>query len=484
MTSTPIIYTGKEVAVPNWNEFNRNFNARMAQISQQRQQQRQFEQLQKERRRKEFFESLDIDQFNFTSENLKSKQYQVVKGVEDYITNTLKQSDGDLSDEDLLKSRMLSGRAQQEIQKYANWEKNWKVDLQAAQDSLGVLYDEEKVKELIAGWDGNTPYKKSRLEQAFRDVSPEEIRARRFQKTQDPNYINVVGRMNGKDVQGREQYDEAYYNKRVDEDGNEYLVPDYRAQVGFLKSMTVEEEEQGLLAERAYDKQFNSLGDDLKKTYIEKAKGLGLGEDDAKYVYELDQAGGAYFSQPTKFKATEKQDPKTGGKDKRTVIDVTSGSGQFGDKSIVSSGTKMYFDKEGNKKKGTFRRGDLVYTDIEWAKNPETGDEEWMVKGYIPKAGEIDIPEDASESELVRAILQASAIKGERAVEEVRIPYEFIKEEMDRNYRLEGMDDFEPLTTTYVYNGAEYSEDEIRQAADALDMSVDAYVKKYKIKTQ
>ena len=48
----PIIYTGKEVAAPDWKTFTRDFNARMDRIHQRKQQQRQFDEVQKERRRR------------------------------------------------------------------------------------------------------------------------------------------------------------------------------------------------------------------------------------------------------------------------------------------------------------------------------------------------------------------------------------------------------------------------------------------------
>jgi len=462
----PIIYTGKNVAAPNWSELNRDIKNRTAQLGQQRQQKEQFESIQNERRRKEYLDNLDIDKLNSTNEDLLNMKFEMVKGYEDILTQGLTESGGEPTDKDLLEAKKLGLRINQDIAKFNTWNKNWELDKKTAADNLDI-YDEKKVNEVINNWNPKEDgaYRGSKLDQTFRDISIEEVRASRFTKMRDPNTLWGTSVIAGKEVTSKEQYDEAYFNKITDKDGHERIVPDYGAQVGYLKATTTAEGKKGVLAEITYDKEYQKAikdNKDLQETYEGIALNTTGNKEDAKYIYELENSGGAYFEsgEPEAVKVTK---AAAGVKDKRTDIKLTTGKGQFGDKSIGSSGTKAYFDAEGNPQKKTFGKDKIVYTGMEWAENPTTKKDEWMVVGYTPKTGsELDVGENPTLNDLLVASLAASVGKGSKEVEEIRIPYESIKEEMDRNYKFEGMDKFaKSKESVYTIDGTKVIEKDL-----------------------
>jgi len=318
----PIIYTGKEVAAPDWKTFTRDFNARMDRIHQRKQQQRQFDEVQKERRRREFLESVDVDALNSTNESLKAMEYEMVSGFQDWATDRLKNKEGELSDQDLLEARLLSNRIGQEVQKLEGWSKNQQLDLKAAEKNMH-LYDQEKVKEKIVNWnpqkDGG--YKSTKLDECYRDVPLDEVRMDMLNnKIKNADSFSNVAEKAGFKISDKTKYNSTFWDVLERQDGTQELIPNYGNQVQFVKGAINDAEDEGLLWDLSYEKQFEELDVETKKEWMESAKGNGINKEDTKYYYDIVNNPDMYL-QPQRDRSREEVTQSTSDtKDDRIVI--------------------------------------------------------------------------------------------------------------------------------------------------------------------
>lgn len=432
----PILYTGKNVARPDFKSMTKSIQNSFAQARNRKQQQAQFDSLQNERATKEFLKNLDIDEVKSTNEGLTIQGYRAYKDLEDQLTSLLKENGGRVDVQDQVAARRLSTDANQEVAQINESSKNWSLDKMAALKNPD-LYDLEKAKGVIFNYDGKEPYSESRLDQVYRDMSIEEVRDRNFQKMRDPDSFRTTAMVGGKEINGEQEYDDAYFNKVIDEQGNTKIVPDYAAQVGFLQARTADEGKVGVLFERAYDDQFNKASKQDQELYKAKARKFTGREENAHYLYELDTADGKYF-ESGEFEAEKVAKPK--GAQKKT-IKVHSGTGNFSDTPVTLSKVNGAVVTENGKAstvdivKG---KNKILITNVEYTTNPSTGQEEWMAFGqYENKEGKGFKVETDSEGKVT-----GFSSGGDATQVQFAVPYNNVKEPLERNYNFEGMRNF------------------------------------------
>jgi hypothetical protein len=413
----PILYTGKNVARPDWRGYTQDQNQRIAQLSQQRQQQRQFEALQNERMRKDFLNSIDIDDVNFTNEGLLSQKYQITKGVEDYMTQVLTEREGEVTDEDIMTVRMLSNRANQEINKLNNWQKNQEIDKRAALQNMN-LYDQQKLKDNIYNWDGRSPYNESRLESALRDMPIEEVIETTRADIKNPNTFTTISEISGNKVTDKTTYDRAYYTR---ENGN--LIPNDKAQIDYIKVNTARGND-AVLKQRSIDTNFGQLSPTDQQSYANKAVKAGAKPEDGKYLWLRDQGG--MFPTESDLKVQEIDEDKADGRKKLTTLDLRDTTeGDFSEAAIKLEGTHTIIREDGTEDTLTVKPNRLKVNRIAYEENPITGQKEWMVSGsYVRPLSENEIGYDPDVPfEKTKA-------------EPIKIPYTDIKENIGRKFNV------------------------------------------------
>lgn len=412
----PILYTGENIAVPDWKNFNKDANARRAQVAQRRQQQRQFDALQNERQKNQFLDSIDVDALNSTNEGLLNKKYEVTKGLEDYMTQVLTESRGDISDQDVLQAKLLTNRANQEIAKMNNWQKNQQLDSRAALKNIS-LYDQDKLKSEIYNWKGDTPYNSSRLESALRDMPIDEVIQGMRADIKDPNTFTTISEIGGNQVTNKETASSVYFS--FGDQGE--LIPNDDAQLRYIKTASVTGDD-AFLKQRSIDKNFSELDDVEKQSYANQAVKAGGKAEDGKFLWLRDQGGMFPVKEdvktaPIKEKATEKS--------KLKELDLRKETrGSFADNPVQLTGTVTFINKEGEETTFNAGRNAVQLTEINYEVNPKTGNEEWMVSGILKR--------NPTEDEVLSGDVFARSVN-----EPIKIPYNNVKENIGRKYNVQ-----------------------------------------------
>ena len=120
-----VLYTGRNIAVPDWKSFNKDLNARMDMIRREKQQERQFQRQRQDQMNKEFLESVDMDRLNFTHGQFQQASADIYQTFDETVAGIVQDKKGEMSVQDIMKVKALSSSAEQNIAKFKNWEKNW-----------------------------------------------------------------------------------------------------------------------------------------------------------------------------------------------------------------------------------------------------------------------------------------------------------------------------------------------------------------------
>jgi len=200
------------------------------------------------------------------------------------------------------------------------------------------------------------------------------------------------------------------------------------------------------------DKQFKQRVDD--EFALEKER---LGED-FKFENETDYLIKTYGPQftvdntiPTFFKATKGSENKAPVAIKRSK----DGSWKFGDNPLkFQSGSGRYFTVDGKEHEITnesFKNSE--FTDIVSVKLPDDESEQLYVVMQVPKVNKIEKPTDEELAKMSPTEKLASLMSGagssktdQQKMDQVLVPYDDVKEMMDRNFKFEGLDEF--ITTS------------------------------------
>lgn len=417
----PILYTGKNIATPDWKTFTRDINARFAQVSQQKQQQKQFDALQNERQRKEFLRSVDVDALNSTNETLLAQKYELTKGVEDWMTKRLTEKQGEITDQDILEARMISNRANQEINRLNNWQKNQQLDQRAALQNI-EWYDQEKLKEIITNWDGKTPYDSSKLELALRDMDISEVIEPARASIKNPNELSITSEIAGNKVTDQESFNSAY-SEIVEENGVKKIVPKNKEQINYIKAETAKGKD-AFLKQRAIDKNFSALSQEQQQDYGNKAVNAGAKREDGKYLWLRDVGG--LFAPEQDLDIKEISDKENGGRAKLIQLDLRKTTkGNFSEAPVKLEGTHTIIREDGRVQKVTVKPNRLKATSIAFEENPATGQKEWMVSGTYVRPLTEEEGFDPDREFFERTI-----------AEPVKIPYVDVKENIGRKFNV------------------------------------------------
>ena len=456
----PIIYTGLNVAVPDWKSFNKDFNARMDMIRREKQQQRQFETQRQDQLNREFLKTVSVDQMNFTHAQFKQAAANVYQTADDAVSAIVQDKQGKMTFQDTMKAQAVMQRGEQELAKYKVWEQNWMKDMQAVQNPQVSGKFSEESKKAVMNYDGKTPYGQTKLQ--FREWDSFETEDKLKEVINNSNEMSVFSTMNGQgDVQSQEAFRVKFWENELMPDGrtrrlilddNGEAIPDWGAQIKYVK---------GLLSSQAFSqgrmgivRDFQKLSSDQQQTWKDIAANRGLREEDTDVLFFIED----YNPFEPKIK-TKELAPKAGtGKAKVTTIDVTTGTGDFRDKPVKLTGTvEGAVTTEG--KDVTVDKGlnDIVFTQIKYIENPKTGKKEWMAIGqYEEKTGKgFSVSTDAEGN---MTLTQGGTTKTVKFL----VPYNNVKEPLERNYAFKGMKGFKPsteeeATITYTVKGKVYN---------------------------
>jgi hypothetical protein len=287
---TPILYTGKNVAVPDWKSFNKELNARFDMVRREKQQQRQFETQQQAQLNREFLRNVDVDRINFANANIQQQSANVYNRFDDAVATMVETKKGELSIQDIMNGRALASRANQEITKFKSWESNWMKDMQAINDPRisGKFSDESKAS--VVNYDGKAPYSETRLQIKPWDAIETEQKLNK--SITNSNEVSAFSYLNGQgDIKTKEEYTERFWQTeagidgipRLVRDANGDAIPKWNEQIKYVKGvLTSNEFSQGRIG--VVDR-FEALSPEQKTLWEDIAKNNGLDEEDAPIMH-------------------------------------------------------------------------------------------------------------------------------------------------------------------------------------------------------
>ena len=307
-----MLYTGMNVAVPDWKSFNRDFNARMDMIRREKQQQKQFEIQRQDQLNREFLKTVDIDQINFAHGNFQQASADIYSAFDDSISAMVEDKKGQLTTQDIIKAKSLASRAEQELIKYKNWENNWMKDMQVIQDPRVSGNFSEESKRAVVSYDGSTPYSESRLKLDY--WSPEKTADKLRAEFKDGNKASAILKAAGLgDVEGNNEqewnvsYLQKFYNLGRDEKGNQYLELNKKAAIDAVKTRVLGQDYKlGLIG---LMNSFDKIPDREKELYKQSAINSTGNEEDAMYAWFVDKYASDLFAQDRKM--LQEKEPAT-----------------------------------------------------------------------------------------------------------------------------------------------------------------------------
>lgn len=288
-----MLYTGLNVAVPDWKSFNQDFNARLDMIRREKQQQKQFESQRQDQINREFLKTIDIEQLNFADANLRQQAADIYKGFEGFAANIVEGKKGKLDFQDIMNAQAAASVASQDMSKIKAWDVNHQKDVMVASDpKLNKEIDLEKAKIDVFGYDGKTPYTESRLK--IREWTPEEFSDKLKAEYKDANKRTVIMSSAGLgDVKGSTadeltvSFVEKLYDISKDPKGFTTLTLKKDKAIQEVKTMAMSQDyrqgQYGLLS--AFDK----LPDKEKEIYESLAENETGKKEDAPYSWFVDK---------------------------------------------------------------------------------------------------------------------------------------------------------------------------------------------------
>ena len=108
------IYTGKNIARPDFSKVADSWDASFRTAMQQAEQRRQFDIQRQDRITKDFLKTIDIDQINYTNANLQQKALDVYKNFDGLVSQYVENKKGRLDTEDIMKMQAVAKRAEQD----------------------------------------------------------------------------------------------------------------------------------------------------------------------------------------------------------------------------------------------------------------------------------------------------------------------------------------------------------------------------------
>lgn len=424
-----MLYTGLNVAVPDWKSFNQDFNARMDQIRREKQQQKQFDSQRQDQINREFLKTVDIDQINFADANLKQQAADIYKGFEGFATNIVEGKKGKMDFQDIMNAQAAAKRAEQEVTKIKAWDLNHQKDMMVASDpKLNKEIDLEKAKVDVFGYDGKTPYTESRLK--IKEWTPEEFSDKLKAEYDDANKRTVIMTSAGLgDVKGNTSdeltvsFVEKLYDISKDPTGFTTLTLKKDKAIQEVKTMAMSQDyrqgQYGLLS--AFDK----LPQDEKDIYESLAKKETGRKEDAPYSWFVDK----HMQEKYPRTITDRKEPSTTsgdgdrggtGKDKRVPLDLRETTvGSMASEPVPITGTVNYFDKEGKEQSFNAGLNDIRLTKIYYDDNRS----KWMVDGILKRGTtEQDLDEEGIMSRTIN--------------EPITMTYDSVKEDINRKYNV------------------------------------------------
>lgn len=439
-----IIYTGLNAARPDFKTMTRDINARMDMIRREKQQQRQFDRQRQDQLNREFLKSVDMDRLNFTQGQFQQASSDIYQAFDDTVAGMVESRKGEMSVQDMMKAQALASRAEQEVMKYKGWENNWIADQKA------YLADPTRYKEssrdAIFNYDGSTPYNESKLEIAPWDTFTTQQEMKQW--TDDANKLSTFSYMNGQgDVQSSGDWTVKFWQTTgsgeslrpvFDKNGNP--IPNYEEQGKFVKGLLngrdFTQARQGVV------ERFNALSSDKQKIWDDMALRNGLstkGQGDGEIMYFMhpDGENSNPFDLGVKQKAY-KETSKSGKDKTKEIVTVDTGTGDMGGNPVKYTGRVQGAMGVGGEEVDVLKGlNDVWFTQIDYMENPKTGKNEWMVRGvYEEKSGS---GTTFGYDEQGRPTMQTGG--GVQAVEFL-VPYGNVKETIEKEYRVQGMENF------------------------------------------
>lgn len=189
----PILYTGEQVAVPDWKGLGKNIRESYRRASENRKEKQRYEQVRNDRMAREILSELDVADVNFTNEQVQAIQTQLYGGLEQGLTNIIKDKKGesrkDLGVADYAQAKSLTTKYNQEISKY-------KISEQIRNDDLKIMYQkpDNYTKEAIQKaerWDykKNGVYTADNLGKSLRVYGLDELAEKDKREAKDADYV-------------------------------------------------------------------------------------------------------------------------------------------------------------------------------------------------------------------------------------------------------------------------------------------------------
>ena len=451
-----VLYTGRNIAVPDWKSFNKDLNARMDMIRREKQQERQFQRQRQDQMNKEFLESVDMDRLNFTHGQFQQASADIYQTFDETVAGIVQDKKGEMSVQDIMKVKALSSSAEQNIAKFKNWEKNWIIDQKAYLDNPDKYSKESR--DAIFNYDGKSPYNESKLKLAPWDLYTTKKKLQDV--TTKANEASTFSFFNGQgDIRSEGEFTAKFWQSTKEGeqivpvvDSNGMAIPNYEEQGKFVKGLLASN--QFAQGREAMVEEYKKLKPEQQKMWDDLALRYGLdteGQGDGEILYMMHPDGLDMNPFETGIKRTAYKPTTSGtGDDKRDDIDVTSGYGDMRGASIGVTGRvsgAMTLDGEPMDIVGG--KNDSMLTNIRYMNNPKTGKKEWMVEGiYKAKKG------DAYYNPM-------TGTYGKQVVNEpFLVPYDEVKEPIEDKYRVKGMESLKAEesdnTVRYTVKGKVY----------------------------